>query len=100
MTVRDARHTDQEMSRIRPARPLSLAQARRIALAAQGFGRPRPARPPSVAQIATLVRRLGVLQLDSVNVFSRSHYMPVFSRLGPYDRSSLDRIAGHGDGPV
>ena len=79
---------------------LTLAAARRIALAAQGFGKPRPTRPPSVNQIAALVRQLGLLQLDSVNVFSRSHYMPVFSRLGPYDRSRLDRIAGHGDGKV
>jgi uncharacterized protein len=79
---------------------LTLAAARRIALAAQGFGRPRPARPPSVDQIAALVRQLGLLQLDSVNVFSRSHYMPVFSRLGPYDGSRLDRIAGHGNGKV
>ncbi len=79
---------------------LTLARARRIALAAQGFGRPRPTRPPSANQIAALIGRLGVLQLDSVNVFSRSHYMPVFSRLGPYDRSRLDRIAGHGDGAV
>jgi uncharacterized protein len=79
---------------------LSLARARRIALAAQGFDRPRPARPASVNQIAALVERLGVLQLDSVNVFSRSHYLPVFSRLGPYDRARLDRIAGHGLGAI
>jgi len=79
---------------------LSLARARRIALAAQGFGRPRPDRPPSAGQIARLIERLGVLQLDSVNVFSRSHYLPVFSRLGPYDRSRLDRIAGHGTGKL
>ncbi|HEY3726779.1 MAG TPA: crosslink repair DNA glycosylase YcaQ family protein [Solirubrobacteraceae bacterium] len=81
-------------------RKLSLARARRIALAAQGFARPRPARRPSVKQIADLVGRLGVLQLDSVNVFTRSHYMPVFSRLGPYDRSRLDRIAGHGTAKI
>jgi uncharacterized protein len=79
---------------------LSLARARRIALAAQGFGRPRPTRPPNAGQIAALVSRLGALQLDSVNVFARAHYMPVFSRLGPYDRSRLDGIAGHGEGRI
>jgi uncharacterized protein YcaQ len=78
---------------VKISRPL----ARRIALAAQGFDRPRPTRPPGIRQIEALVRRLGVLQLDSVNVFSRSHYMPVFSRLGPYDRGLLDRLAGHDD---
>ena len=83
-----------------PPRHLTAAAARRIALAAQGFSRPRPARPPSVNQIAALIGRLGVLQLDSVNVFSRAHYMPVFSRLGPYDRSRLDLIAGHGTGRI
>ncbi len=77
---------------------LTAAAARRIALAAQAFDRPRPGRPPSVNQIANLIGRLGVLQLDSVNVFLRAHYMPVFSRLGPYDRERLDRIAGHGTG--
>jgi uncharacterized protein len=90
------------MSSVRaPAAPkLSLARARRIALAAQGFGRPRPATPPSAARIAKLVTQLGLLQLDSVNVFERAHYMPVFSRLGPYDKSRLDRIAGHGTGRI
>jgi uncharacterized protein len=79
---------------------LSNAAARRIALAAQGFDRRRPARPPSVNRIVRLVEQLGVLQLDSVNVFLRAHYMPVFSRLGPYDRERLDRIAGHGEGRI
>ncbi len=78
---------------------LSAAAARRIALAAQGFGRPRPSRPPGTRQIRELVTRLGALQLDSVNVFSRAHYMPVFSRLGPYDRTLLDRISAH-DAPL
>jgi len=84
-----------------PAVPrLSLPVARRIALAAQGFSRPRPAAPPSTARITALVRRLGLLQLDSVNVFQRAHYMPVFSRLGPYEIARLDRIAGHGGGRI
>jgi uncharacterized protein YcaQ len=69
-------------------------------LAAQGFGRARAQTPPSTRQIASLVQRLGILQIDSVNVFCRSHYMPVFSRLGPYDHALLDRIAGHGGGRI
>ncbi len=79
---------------------LSAAAARRIALAAQGFGTgPRPSeRPPGLAQVTAMVRRLGLLQLDSVNVFSRAHYMPLYSRLGPYDRALLDRISGHDSG--
>jgi uncharacterized protein YcaQ len=79
---------------------LSAAVARRIALAAQGFTRRRPAKPPNAKQIRELVERLGVLQLDSVNVFARAHYMPVFSRLGPYDRDVLDRLAGHTRGRI
>ncbi len=87
-----------------PPRLTNLA-ARRIALAAQGFGRSRAdavgaAAPPSAARIRALVARLGLLQLDSVNVFERAHYMPVFSRLGPYDRAVLDRMAGHVNGPT
>ena len=69
---------------------VSAAQARRIALAAQGFG--RQGGQVGTRQLNQLIRRLGVLQLDSVNVFERSHYLPVFARLGAYDRSILDTL--------
>jgi uncharacterized protein YcaQ len=71
---------------------LSAAQARRIALAAQGFGRPAAGTPVGVRQLGGLIDRLGLLQLDSVNVFERSHYLPVFARLGRYDKADLDRL--------
>jgi hypothetical protein len=82
----------------RRATPISLDAARRIALAAQGFGQPRPRVQPDARQIGVLIRRLGLLQIDSVNVFCRAHYMPVFSRLGAYDTAILDRMAGHAPG--
>ncbi len=70
---------------------ISTAQARRIALAAQGFGRERPS-SVGTRQLNLEVARLGLLQLDSVNVFERSHYLPIFSRLGSYRKSDLDRL--------
>lgn len=71
---------------------LSRAQARRVALAAQGFLDPAPA-VPDLRTLKRTVRRTGVLQVDSVNVLQRAHYMPLFSRMGPYDVSLLDRAS-------
>src|SRR3954468_2761639 len=72
---------------------LSRAQARRIAIAAQGFLDPRHA-TPDLRTLGRTVRRTGVLQIDSVNVLQRAHYMPLFSRMGPYDAALLDRASG------
>ena len=71
---------------------LSLALARRIALAASGFGEKRPDRVTPRHLMRTL-DRLSLHQIDSVNVLARAHYLPAFSRLGPYDRDVLDRMA-------
>lgn len=70
---------------------LSAASAARIAIAAQGLDKPRPEKPTRRHVEATL-QRLGVLQIDAVNVVARAHYMPLFSRLGAYDPALLDAI--------
>jgi uncharacterized protein len=72
---------------------LTAAQARRIAVAAQGFAEPKPRGPVTRAHLRRLLSRIQVLQLDSVSVAVRAHYAPVFSRLGPYDPEVVDRAA-------
>jgi len=70
----------------------SLDRARRTILGAQQLAKPRPARPTS-GQVGRVFAALGLLQIDSVNVLSRSHYLPLFTRLGAYDRTVLDRMS-------
>ncbi len=71
---------------------ISLPEARRIALAAAGFGRPRPSATINAGHIRRVIRGLGLLQLDYVNVLVPAHLMVLFSRLGPYDRDRFHRV--------
>jgi uncharacterized protein YcaQ len=79
-------------SSLQPQHDLSRRDAVRLPLAACGLARARPARPGPAA-IAAMFERLWLVQIDSVNILARAHYMPGFARLGPYDPALLDRAA-------
>ncbi|MBO0811182.1 MAG: YcaQ family DNA glycosylase [Microlunatus sp.] len=78
---------------------MSQAQARRVVLAAQGFGGhndggpggQRPDRTPGMRDIQAVINRLAQFQIDTINIVARAHYLPLYSRLGPYDTALLDR---------
>lgn len=72
---------------------LSLPAARRTALRAQGFGRSRPEWTPGIRDVQAVTNRLGQFQIDSINIVTRAHFMPLFSRLGGYDPALLERAA-------
>lgn len=75
------------------AHSFSLKQARRLALAAQGFGGRQPPAAIKAARLNQQIERLGLLQIDSVNALVRAHYLPLFSRLGNYPQQLLDQAA-------
>jgi hypothetical protein len=72
-------------------RRLTLAQARRASIAAQGLASPRPEVTPNLGHVRRAVRTMGILQIDSVNVVERAHHLTLFSRLGPHDPDLLWR---------
>ncbi|AEV88077.1 hypothetical protein ACWT_7066 [Actinoplanes sp. SE50] len=72
---------------------ISVAQARRITLAAQGFTDPKPGGATDLRHLRRVLRRLHLIQMDSVNVLQRAHFMPLYSRLGPYPADLLERAA-------
>jgi uncharacterized protein len=78
---------------VRTRATLSAGEARRLALAAQGFATQRPGLTPDWRGLRRVVKRLGLLQIDSVNVLVRAHYLPLFSRLGAYERAQFDAKA-------
>lgn len=74
-------------------RTLSLSQARRVAIAAQGLDRQRP-ETVAMRHITDTIKRIGLLQIDSVNIVARAHFLPLLARLGPYDTALVGQASG------
>jgi uncharacterized protein YcaQ len=72
---------------------ISASEARRLAISAQGLARARPQRAPNGWDLRRVIGDVGLIQIDSVNVLERAHYLPAFSRLGPYRHDLLDRLS-------
>ena len=70
---------------------LTIVEARSLALAAQGFDKPRTKSKSSIADAVQVIKKLGVIQIDSVNVLVRSQELPLFSRLGDHDRNAINK---------
>ncbi|MFM7258702.1 MAG: DNA glycosylase AlkZ-like family protein, partial [Acidimicrobiaceae bacterium] len=81
-----------------PARieKLSVHEARKLALAAQGFDLPRTKTKSTTADVVALIKKLSVIQIDSVNVLVRSQELPLFSRLGDHDRDAIPKATAQG----
>lgn len=70
---------------------LTIVEARSLALAAQGFDKPRSKSKSSTADAVEVIKKLGVIQIDSVNVLVRSQELPLFTRLGDHDRNAINK---------
>ncbi len=75
---------------------LSIKDARALALAAQGFDKPRTKTKSTTADAVAVIKKLGVIQIDSVNVLVRSQELPLFSRLGDHDRNAIPKATSQG----
>ena len=75
---------------------LTIVEARSLALAAQGFDKPRSKSKSSTADAVEVIKKLGVIQIDSVNVLVRSQELPLFARLGDHDRNAISKATAQG----